>query len=375
MKIGILTHYSVNNQGAVLQMYALCKVIEQIGHEPFVLTYNKNFDFADEKTRKKYTIGFSSYPYFFKEYLLRQGAGITCFNVRKHRILSDFKKRSFRFQPYALFRTDAAIVGSDEVFSIPVGINAMMYGHGICSDRLVAYAPSFGQTEEEDISVFHCRELISSGLDKFQAISARDEHTRQLIEALCGRRAQIVCDPALLYDFTADPQRDIRGIRSPYLLVYSYDRSMNEETEVSCIRHYAYAHGLKTVSAGTYHKWCDMNIACDPLDWLEYFRHAQCCVVDTYHGLIAAAISGCPMAVKIRRINENKLSYLTRQLGLESRAMRNIETDLERILAHKMDFAPVDEKIKKLRAEGEFFLHDSLNAKTQPIAKEQVKRN
>jgi len=360
LKIGLLTHYAVNNQGAMLQMYALYKFIEQIGYQPFVLTYCKNFDFADEETRKKYNVGFSSYPYFFKEYLMRQGAGITCFNVQKTRILSGFKKRNFCFEPYALFQTDAAIVGSDEVFSIPVGVNPMMYGHGVRSDRLVAYAPSFGQTTMENIDAFHCRELISSGLDKFGALSARDYHTQRMIETLCGRKAQIVCDPALLYDFSSGPKHDIPGMHSPYLLIYSYDRNMNEENEVAGIRDYAHLHGLKTVSAGTYHKWCDQNIACDPLDWLEYFRHAQCCVVDTFHGLIAAAICGCPMAVKIRGNNENKLSHLIGQLGLESRAVQDIGADLERILTDKMDFAPVNDKIKNLRAESGRFLCESL---------------
>ncbi len=32
MKIGILTHYDVNNQGAQLQMYALKRELEKLGH-------------------------------------------------------------------------------------------------------------------------------------------------------------------------------------------------------------------------------------------------------------------------------------------------------------------------------------------------------
>lgn len=42
MKIGILTHYTVNNQGAQLQLAAMCEFLRQLGHTPVVLTYEKN---------------------------------------------------------------------------------------------------------------------------------------------------------------------------------------------------------------------------------------------------------------------------------------------------------------------------------------------
>lgn len=52
MKIGILTHYDVNNQGAQLQMYALYSKLEELGHTPKVLTYSKNYDFKMEERLK-----------------------------------------------------------------------------------------------------------------------------------------------------------------------------------------------------------------------------------------------------------------------------------------------------------------------------------
>lgn len=359
MKVGILTHYDVNNQGAVLQMYALCQYLKQIKCQPFVLTYHKNFDFADENTRKKYHIGPSSYPYFFKQYLLAQGPGITLFNVRKNRVLSEFRKRNFTLKPYATFQTDAVLIGSDEVFSIPVGVNPMMYGHGVRTDALVAYAPSFGQTDIQDMDRYHCRGLIASGLAQFSALSARDAHTQRLIMELSGRNAPIVCDPVFLYEF---PVHDLKpsAKQKPYVLVYSYDKNMNQEDEINGIRRYARTHGYKTISAGTYHKWCDRNITCDPLEWLDYFRKAQCCVVDTYHGVIAAAVCNCPMAIKIRGINQNKLSFLVEQLGLASRVIENMESDLVNVLDRPLDFTSVQQKIEMLRQKGRQFLSEHL---------------
>lgn len=369
MRIGILTHYGVNNQGAVLQVYAMYHYLEQLGHQPYVLTYPKNFDFADKDTFKRYHIGVRSAPYFLKNYFLRQGTGITLFNIRKNSVLARFRKRQFRFAPYALSGCDTVIVGSDEVFSIPVGVNPMMYGHGVPAGRLVAYAPSFGQTTEPELEHFRCRALVTSGLGQFDALSARDEHTRRMIEILCGRSVPIVCDPALLYSFPRPSSSKFRGPRKPYLLVYSYDRNMNTPEESEKIRSFARSRGLAVISAGTYHKWCDRNFVCDPIEWLEYFRHARFCVTDTYHGLIAASLCGCPMAVRIRDINENKLSFLVTQLGLGKRVLSSENTDLSPVLETEPDFGAITQKIMGLREAGGRFLCESLGIPPKPDTK------
>lgn len=72
MKIGILTHYDVNNQGAQLQMYALKRELEKLGHNVKILTYVKNYDFDLEK-KLKYQPSLKSIPTYLKEYLFKRG--------------------------------------------------------------------------------------------------------------------------------------------------------------------------------------------------------------------------------------------------------------------------------------------------------------
>ncbi len=48
MKVGILTHYDVNNQGAQLQLYAQYTPLTDLGHVPMMLTYKKNYDFVSK---------------------------------------------------------------------------------------------------------------------------------------------------------------------------------------------------------------------------------------------------------------------------------------------------------------------------------------
>ena len=87
MKIGILTHYDVNNMGAQLQLWAMYRHLESLGHEPVVLTYKKSYDFVPELERRN-QITLASVPYILKNYLFAKGLGsrgTTCVNTEHSR--------------------------------------------------------------------------------------------------------------------------------------------------------------------------------------------------------------------------------------------------------------------------------------------------
>ena len=74
--------------------------------------------------------------------------------------------------PYtASGKLDCTIVGADEVFALENGVNFVMFGHGITSPKIIAYAPSAGQTDLSRVERFGCKELIISGLGKFESLS------------------------------------------------------------------------------------------------------------------------------------------------------------------------------------------------------------
>ena len=275
MKIGILTHYDVNNQGAQLQLYALYMQLKSLGHDPIVLTYRKNYDF-DPSKEKRNQITISSIPYILKNFLFEKGIELTWHNVKKYVINKKFREKEFRYGSYCLTEMGAAIVGADEVFSLELGVNIMMYGHGVNTENMIAYAPSIGQTDLARIDRYHCRNLISSGLKDFHSLSARDKHTQNIVETLTGRQAGIVCDPVLLYEFPLNDFKLPKGTPTKdYMVVYSYDARFILPEEIKAITAYAKAHGLETVSVGTYHAWCDVNIACNALEWLKCIQGAK----------------------------------------------------------------------------------------------------
>lgn len=357
MKIGILTHYNVYNQGAQLQMLALKNWLQDLGHEVYILTYEKNFDF-DRAEEHKNSGSFSSFGYYIRHYLLEKGVGLTLFNTRKvfamRKIVDTLPTR-----PYDQSCCDVIIIGSDEVFSIDVGCNKMMYGHGLGNVPAVAYAPAFGITTEETLRQFDCHTLVRDGLQDMYALSARDTHTQSMILSMTGREVPLVCDPVILYHGKAF-YTDIKPLPKKYLLVYAYDRNMTDPEEIRQIKAYAKKHDLLTVSVGTYHKWCDRNIVCNSKQWYTYFRDAACVVTDTFHGTVVAMKNHCNVAVFIREsINKFKLESLLKETGTESRRLRAITQDnLESVLCLAPDYETIDEKLAQLiRRSEEYLLH------------------
>lgn len=345
MKIGILTHYQVESHGALLQHYALTEYLRRSGHEVYTLTYPKSLDFADRDGQKKFSVGLRSIPFYLKEYLFKQGPSFVWTMARKHFLLRNFNKQNFTFLPYARCGVDTAIVGSDEVWSIQLGANMMMYGHGVDAKKLISYAPSFGQTSISDIIAHHCQPLISSGLNAFDALSVRDLGSQAIVEELTGQTPALVCDPVLLYGFKKELEAYRPMTSQKYVVVYAYNSNMNEPERIAEIRAYARSIGAKVYSVGGYHKWCDKQIACGPIEMLYWFKGAQAVFTDTFHGTISAFLGRTPMAVYVRCTNNVKLDHLLRVLGLESRKV-TAPGMINEIMAQSIDFEALDHRLQ-----------------------------
>ncbi len=359
MKIGILTHYDVNNQGAQLQLYALRAWLKEHGHEVCILSYEKNFDF-DRNEEKKNSGSFLNVSYYFQEYLVKKGFGLTLFNTLK--MLSHRRLRGkVEMQPYDNNDCDAIIIGSDEVYSIDVGCNKMMYGNGLNGKPAIAYAPSFGRTTMEMLRELNCYDTVKTCLNSMHALSARDTHTQEMIRELTGKMVPLVCDPVLLYsgkDFLVD----IKPIGKKYIIVYSYDANMNDPAEIKAIKAYARKHGLITISLGTYHKWCDKNIVCNALQWYSYFKDAECVITDTFHGTVVSMKNHCSVAVVIRKsINSFKMQSLLETTGTADRLLPEITMEnLEQVFSRPIDYESVDENIRNLTRDSERYLEEAL---------------
>lgn len=348
MNIGILTYYGVHNHGAILQAYGLQLVLRKIlnggGGIVRFLSFERSYEYIDAEKTKKYKLGLNSVPFYFK-YMLEQGIRNLFYNYKKHNTLKNFRNKYFDLNTSCYdFDGDLIIIGSDEVFSLEIGYNPMMYGYGLKAKRIISYAASFGPTTIQEIEQKAKKQEIQHGLERFEALSVRDYNSYSIVKNLLSKEVPIVCDPVILYGY----ESEIKGFTPPeqgYIAIYAYGSRMNNPAEVQAILAYARKHKLKVYSVGYYHEWCDTNIAVSPLELFSWFRNSEMVITDTFHGAVISMICNVPFAVKLRD-NANKLAYLLSEYNLSHRIIETFD-ELGQLMP--IDFNEVNNRLKEKR--------------------------
>lgn len=346
---GIITHYDVHNHGALLQLTALIRVLKNFNIRAQALRFDKNYDFMGPSIKAKYDISIKSlgiYLSYFKE----KGLRCMLYNYNKYRTLNEYKLKEDLIGNYYTnySNLDAVIIGSDEVFALHTGPTPVFFGYCLPTEKVLSYAGSFGPTTITDLDTLHTKAFVRSGLESMDAITVRDQNSATIVKSLIGINPPIVVDPVLLYGFKQEIALMNTPLKENYLLIYAYDNRMNDFNEVEAIQKYAKSNNLKTVSAGFYHSWCDININTDPINLLSYFKYATAVITDTFHGCVMSLITNASFIVKIRESNYLKLKNLLREYDLEYRLFEKWE-HIEKTIASTIDYSVVNEEINERR--------------------------
>lgn len=362
MECGIITHYDVHNHGAVLQLFALINVLRRdFKIEAKALTFEKNYDFIDQELKNKYELSLKSLPIYLK-YLKERGFGAMIYNIRKRQTLEHFKsKENIIGRHYRNYKAlQHVIIGSDEVFALHTGPTPVFWGHALPTDNVFSYAGSFGPTNLEDVYNLNCDSLVRSGFQRMSGISVRDQNSKDIIRSITGMEVTVVVDPVLLYGYSDEIRGQSRPINDKYLIVYAYDKRMNDVKEVEAIKEFAHQKGLTIVSPGFYHKWVDKNINIDPIELLGWFKHAEYVITDTFHGSVMSLITNRPFSVMVRD-NGNKVINLLREYNLENRVVKELKSDLLIHYDSAIDYVTTNEIIKDKRRTSMHYLKERLS--------------
>lgn len=359
----------VLNYGSFMQAYALKRVIEGHGHEVAFADFRKGEprhngvkaagEGVADKIRKIPRI--LAAPGRFAEKRRFRRRLHRCFEEQAWPLLGFGRNYNFSTQ------ADLAVIGSDEVFNYTqnesFGYAPQLFGHGLEARKIIAYAASAGYATPQDVEADGMGGELSDGFAKFERIGVRDRNTFELVARYAPQPPSYVIDPTLIYDFSAEIA--VAERRPPFLLVYAYEGRLDSPEEVSIIRAFAKEKGLKILSIGSYHEWCDENLVAAPLELLDLFAQAAYVVTDTFHGTIFSIKSRRPFVSLIRGENRwgsnaNKLSFLLEQLGLSDRVNR----DLGQIGSHlesPIDYGKVDKVLQPLQEASRKFLAEALS--------------
>ena len=368
MKIGIMSMQRVKNYGSFLQAYALKSTLEKMGNSVEFVDYTVEAPIIYSNTRNLKTV--------LKKYI-RKGRSLAK-NSREKFILSvlfGVKNQASNFQKSKYFSeiynqkflpelgicadkrnirpdVDTLIIGSDEVFNClqgtGVGYSKELFGYKANSVRKISYAASFGFTTYEKLVDFGIYEEIKAMLKEFNALSARDDNTVNILTKM-GFDCEENIDPVLIYDFSDEI---IEKKCDKYMLIYSYTAALSTNQKIKILE-FAKKHNLKTICMGCYQNFCDEFIVASPFEVLGYFKNADYVVTSTFHGTVLSIKYNVPFVTIVKQYNEQKLESLLQKFLLSDRVIRNnreIEIKLKKNIEYdSVNWIIKEEKLKALK--------------------------
>lgn len=380
MKIAILTLPFNINYGGVIQCYALQTVLQRMGHEVIVL----NRKFNNPRLRevmlrlgsivkcfvRRYFLGNESirlsnpflHSYYIK-YPIMDNRAIRDFVHSNFKITSS-KASSRALRSYVLrHQPDCIVVGSDQVWRECYCPCIIDYFLGFlpsgCKVRKIAYAASFG-VQDSPISARWLDECIRLA-ERFDALSVREDSGVTLMREVFGLQAKHVLDPTMLLereDYRLLVSKEDKAAASTGVLAYILDKTPEKKQIMDDV-------------AGKLQLPCrsfipDAEKVCvlpSVGQWLAAFDRAGFVITDSFHGCVFSILFRKDFIVILNKDRgADRFHSLLKQFGLQNRLISGYG-DLEKRageLFKPIDYAAVEEKLSRLKADSLRFLREAL---------------
>ena len=277
MTAGIVTFFDHNNYGAVLQSYALQKILEINGAAVYHLRF--------PSTKVEENAPTPCHPLIKK--------------IGEHGRIRDQRFASFRdkylnvkeYCPETLSGTDVFITGSDQVFNPTIpGWDSRYLLQFAGNAPKVSYAASFGESPDEKFSG-----LFKAGLEDFSSISVREKSGVQIVKALTGKDANCVLDPVFLipseeWERIASESSLELSASKPYILLIAVQNDLSVYNEWKSL---AEKRGLELriispslfLPAG-FESWSGVGVE----DFLKLLQNAEEVATSSFHALAFSII-------------------------------------------------------------------------------------
>lgn len=285
-KIGIMTWFSYNNYGTLLQVYALSKIIEKMKYEPQIINYLPKIRRTNLFDVKVNQIATKMYKSKHKNKYIESLQKIT-------QKCTDFKKNNFKLTKLCDSEIDlvdvsknhlAVICGSDQIWS-PLSFDKHYFLDFVDNGKKIAYAPSFGVSEIPENLLEKTAELINN----FEYLSSREIKGQEIIKKISHKESKLVVDPTLLLskkDWINE--LNLNKKESNYIVCYFLENKKEYYLTAKTIAKKMNSQII--IIPGNIHyldqnKYKYLNI-CDPKEFIELIMNAKFVLTDSYHGTL-----------------------------------------------------------------------------------------
>jgi hypothetical protein len=356
-KIGILTFHNASNYGAILQAYALQRVLQSHTSKYTVEIIDYQNVEIDRTKRIYLVMGQPNMKNIVAALL-----NIPC-RWQKEKGIRIFEKKYFNLSQRVNAATisqiksnyQKVIVGSDQVWNYKLTANDNEYYLPGDYPEKYSYAASMGNDKTFD-------NTRKQELQDFMKISVREKEAQEFIENNAGIKTEVVCDPTILIE-TSEWKSLLpeRINQDKYILIYSINPDIN-------LMKFAY----KIKKAISYHiKYISMNaldrlkiksvqyeMSPSPEMFLHLISNADIVLTNSFHGTVFSILFKKRFWVETDYIKfqNNRVNDLLTNLGLENRVIcDNTEFDQEDI-----DWDKVDKHLAAMRKTSMQFINSIL---------------
>ena len=386
-KIGIATLLNDStNYGGCLQAYALCKVLNDMGHDTQQILYRKS-----SRDLKKRIISVIKGRRILNTILnrsLRLLNLVLCKIFKAGDRIRDFNNSFPGFKDriphtdivydektiYQCNQFDIYITGSDQVWNVEMqhGTDPFYWLEFVPdSKKRISYAASISLQDLPEELFPSVRRILSG----YHAISVREKSDKELIDRIMDKDiSEWVADPTLLLDkdeWCALCQ-DNSFKNKKYIFAYILGDSSSQR---KTIERFAKEKGFIIITIpyllGQFRK-CDKNFGdiriseCSPGLWLSLIRDAQFVMTDSFHGCVFSSIFHTPFFAFKRNSDSEKNNMNSRLYSLfslfrcEHRLVSDTISANELSNTPSIDFSRIDNVIKQEKQKALEFLRETI---------------
>lgn len=358
-KVGVLTFFRPINYGAVLQAYALTKIIEsEFGYEAELIDFRSpKVEYYRNWFRPKEYIKLISKS---AQFIKRIGSDVIYGKAYAKRIrgFDRFIETSLKVSKGVFWSEeelkdkaqdyDAYVVGSDLVWNPEMTEGAgPVFFHSYITDNSkirMSYAASIGLTTLPE----QILKSYAHWINKLDYVSVREHSAKKLLQPICRHEIEVVLDPVLLTtenDWNRFFERKGPANRG-YVLAFMLEYS---PLLMRTVEKVADENGFQIVTLDIRNYYGGRNVRnewdADPAEFISLVHNASCVVTNSFHGCTFSLIFHKELWCIPHTTRGVRMTELLLALGLEDR----IVSEEQGYTASKIDYEPVEEKLNSLR--------------------------
>lgn len=360
-RVGIFNmRLPTNNFGAILQSFALRRMIQKLGYDAVLIDYvSEPLDAEVDKL--------SVLPLIkFREENIQM----------TRRCVSDVDLANLNVE------FDTFIVGSDQVwnynylswaFKDDIGKYFLNFVHP--SKKIISYAPSFAEDHwggsDNEVAV------VKKALGRFSFVSVREKSGVDVCKNVFGVKAECVLDPTLLltvgeYKKLIDSE-SIKKSSESYVAYFTLDENLEKNIFMDKkINQFVRNRGweLKNIRGSTEKVFGQDKYVYNSIPrWLNDIRNSRLVITDSYHCVIFAIIFKKQFVVISRNYAGNDRLYsLLSILGIKNRFFSSLDKlNYSKIMADFINYKKVNALLTVEKKKSINFLKKSLVAKIPSI--------